>query len=57
MTNYEHTQTSEAVFCIDTWNIEVKARAIGLTDMEYDDEIGLWKEQEHRNKRIGVSSM
>lgn len=53
----EHAQTTEVVFRIDTWNIEVKARAIGLTSMGYDDEIGLWEELEHRNKPIDVSSM
>ena len=53
----EYAQTTEAVFCIDTWNIEVNARAIGLTAMGYDDEIGLWEELGHRNQRIDFSSL
>ena len=54
---HEHTQKTESVLCIDTWNSEENARMIGLTTMGYDDEIGLWEELEHRNKFIDASSI
>ena len=50
--DYELTteESSFEVQCDDT-----DARVAGLTLMGYDEEIGLWEEQEHRNRFSDVS--
>jgi len=51
----EHTRETERVLSVDKWSIETNARAIGLTAMGYDNEIGLWEELEHRNRPHEIS--
>jgi len=51
----ENTRETERVLGVDKWSIETNARAIGLTDMGYDNEIGLWEELEHRNRPHEIS--
>lgn len=40
---------------LEVRNDTPNARAVGLTPMVYDEEIGLWEELEHRNRPRLVS--
>ena len=56
----ETVQESDHELTIEENSFEVQcddtdARVAGLTLMGYDEEIGLWEEQEHRNRFSDVS--
>lgn len=50
----DHELTTEE-HSFEVQSDDTNARVAGLTLMGYDEEIGLWEEQEHRNRFSDVS--
>lgn len=51
---HEPTEGVTEVFYFEAGKADVHERARGLTSVGYDNEIGLWEELEHRNRRNNV---
>jgi len=48
---HERVQELEEVCYFEVQNADINAKAIGLTPMGYDDEIGLWEERLYRDNQ------